>query len=79
MDVGDFKIAHKVVIYRKTTFAQIRIKYYDNPSDANAAQAYLEARLHQLQLPEYGVYWEEVIVEKQFDKEKLEDLLAWVD
>ena len=80
MDVGGFRIAHRVVIFYLPSYEQARVKYYDDPGHANAAKAYLESRLRKLDLHrKYGVSWEEVLIEQKFDKEKLETLLEWVD
>ena len=80
MDVGDFRVAHKVVIYDRQLCTPVRMKYYDDAADANAAKAYLEVRLRAEGLGlRHGVYWEEVIIEKQFNKGKLETLIAWLE
>lgn len=76
MDCCGFRMIHKVSINTFPKYESVREIYYDDPADAHRAKEYFESRLRVFGLDEhYEVYWEQIVVEKKFELEVLDDML----
>ena len=77
MDVGDYRIAHRVTVYMMNlSTPEIFSTVFDDPNDASTAEKYIKKVIHLADLDSiYGTTRTEIIIHKRVNFEHLKDLL----